>query len=113
MIRKLISFRSVSSPARMMKNEKRTNHPSCTASLTGRTKCSLEPSHKPQKDSKFRYGALRPSTYWIAISFASEIAFGGLVGCVPEQKLNLLQLTAAVVTQLRAGSSQFMRGDVR
>jgi hypothetical protein len=45
------------------------------------------------------------------ILFTSQIAFGGLDGCVPEQKLNLLQFTAAVVTQLRAGSSQIMRGD--
>src|SRR5579864_1870965 len=40
------------------------------------------------------------------ILFAAEIAFRGLHRCVPQQKLNLLQLTTAVVTQLRAGPTQ-------
>jgi hypothetical protein len=36
------------------------------------------------------------------ILFAAEIAFRCLHGCMPEQELNLLQLTTAVVTQFRA-----------
>jgi len=39
------------------------------------------------------------------ILLASEIAFGSLDRCVPEQELNLLQLTATVVAQLRTGSA--------
>ena len=46
------------------------------------------------------------------ILFAAEIAFRGLHRCVPQQKLNLLQLIPAVVTQLRTGPTQVMRGDV-
>ena len=40
------------------------------------------------------------------ILFAAEIAFFGLHRCMPEQELNLLQLTTAVVAQLRTGSAQ-------
>jgi hypothetical protein len=51
--------------------------------------------------------------HWMPeILFAAEIAFGGLDRCVPEQELNLLQLTAAVVTQFRAGPPQVVRGNV-
>ena len=42
--------------------------------------------------------------YWMSqILFAAEIAFRGLDRCMPQQKLNLLQFTTAVVTQFRAG----------
>src|SRR5882757_7011878 len=43
------------------------------------------------------------------ILFAAEIAFRCLDGCMPQQELNLLQLTAATVAQFRAGSPQVMR----
>ena len=46
------------------------------------------------------------------ILFAAEIAFRGLDRGVPQQKLNLLKLTAAVVAQLRTSSPQIMRRDV-
>jgi len=46
------------------------------------------------------------------ILFAAEIAFRGLNRCVPQQKLNLLKLTTAVVTQLRTGPPKVMRCDV-
>jgi hypothetical protein len=37
--------------------------------------------------------------YWMPeILFAPEIAFRGLDRCMPQQELNLLQFTAAVVT---------------
>jgi len=42
------------------------------------------------------------------ILFATEIAFCCLDRCMPEQKLNLLQLAAVTVTQLRTGSPQIM-----
>ena len=51
--------------------------------------------------------------YWMPeILFAAEITFCGLDGCMPQQKLNLLQFTATVVAQLRTGSPQIVRGDV-
>src|SRR5580765_7182370 len=43
------------------------------------------------------------------ILFATEIAFGRLHGYMPQQELNLLQLSAVRVAQLRAGSPQVMR----
>jgi hypothetical protein len=43
------------------------------------------------------------------ILFAAEIAFRRLHGCMPQQELNLLQLSAVRVAQLRAGSPQVMR----
>jgi len=50
--------------------------------------------------------------HWMSeILFAAEIVFGGLDGGVPQQELDLLQFTAAVVTQFRAGSPQVMRGN--
>jgi hypothetical protein len=50
--------------------------------------------------------------HWMPeILFAAEIAFRGLDRCMPEQELNLLKLTAAVMAQLRTGSSQIMRRD--
>ena len=43
--------------------------------------------------------------HWVSeILFAAEIAFRCLHRCVPEQKLNLLELTATIVAQLRARS---------
>jgi hypothetical protein len=51
--------------------------------------------------------------HWMPeILFAAEIAFRGLDRCMPEQELNLLKLTAAVVAQLRTRSPQIMRRDV-
>ena len=42
--------------------------------------------------------------HWMPeILLAAEIAFRGLDRCMPEQELNLLQLTTAVVTQFRTG----------
>jgi len=46
------------------------------------------------------------------ILLAAEVAFRGLDRCMPEQELNLLQLTATVVAQLRTGSAQIMRRNV-
>jgi len=43
------------------------------------------------------------------ILFAAQIAFRRLDGCMPQQELNLLQLTTATVAQFRAGSPQVMR----
>jgi len=45
------------------------------------------------------------------ILFAAEIAFRGLHRCMPEQELNLLQLTTAVVAQLGTGPAQVVRGN--
>ena len=46
---------------------------------------------------------IKKVVYWMSeILFAAEIAFRRLDGCVPQQKLNLLQFTTTVVTQLRA-----------
>jgi len=51
--------------------------------------------------------------HWVAkILFATEIALRGLDRCVPEQKLNLLKLTASIVAQLCTRSPQIMRRDV-
>lgn len=46
------------------------------------------------------------------ILLAAEIPLCRLHRDVSEQELNLLQLTAAVVAQFRAGSSQIVRRDV-
>src|SRR5450755_2299063 len=46
------------------------------------------------------------------ILFAAEIAFRRLHRCVPQQELNLLQLAAARVAELRTGSPQVMRRDM-
>ena len=43
--------------------------------------------------------------------FAAEIAFRGLHRCMPEQELNLLQFTTAVVAQLRTGPAQIVRSN--
>jgi hypothetical protein len=41
--------------------------------------------------------------HWMSqILLATEIAFRGLDGCMPEQELNLLQLSSTVMTQLGA-----------
>ena len=45
------------------------------------------------------------------ILFAAEIAFRGLHRCMPEQELNLLQFTTAVVAQLRTRQPQVVRGN--
>ena len=45
------------------------------------------------------------------ILLATEIAFRGLHRCMPEQELNLLQFTTAVVAQLRTGPAQIVRGN--
>ena len=51
--------------------------------------------------------------HWMPeILLAAEIAFRGLDRCMPEQELNLLQLTTAVVTQFRTGPPQVVRGNV-
>jgi hypothetical protein len=51
--------------------------------------------------------------HWMPeILFAAEIAFRGLDGCVPEQKLNLLQFAPAIMAQLGTSSPQIMRGDM-
>ena len=51
--------------------------------------------------------------HWMPeVLFAAEIAFRCLHGCMPEEELNLLKLTTAVVTQFRAGPPQVVRGNV-
>ena len=51
--------------------------------------------------------------HWMPeILLAAEIAFRCLHRCMPQQELNLLQLAAARVAQLRTGSAQVMRCDV-
>src|SRR5260370_22714021 len=51
--------------------------------------------------------------HWMPeILLAAEIAFRCLHRCMPQQELNLLQLAAARVAQLRTGSAQVMRHDV-
>ena len=51
--------------------------------------------------------------HWMPeILFAAEIAFRGLHGCMPEQELNLLEFTAAIVAELRAGPPQVVRCNV-
>jgi hypothetical protein len=43
--------------------------------------------------------------HWMPeVLFAAEIAFRGLDRCVPEQKLNLLQFTPAIMAQLGTSS---------
>ena len=46
------------------------------------------------------------------ILFAPEIAFRGLYRGMPQQKLNLLQFTATVVTQLGAGPPEIVGRNV-
>jgi len=46
------------------------------------------------------------------ILFATEIAFCRLDGSMPQQELNLFQLSTARVVQLRTGSPQVMRCDM-
>jgi hypothetical protein len=51
--------------------------------------------------------------HWMSeILFAAEIALRCLHRCMPQQELNLLQLTTAVVTQFRTGPPQVVRGNV-
>jgi len=48
--------------------------------------------------------------HWMPeILFAAEIAFRRLDRCMPQQELNLLQLAAIAVAQLRTGSPQVVR----
>jgi len=65
----------------------------------------------------FRLLAIRSEVkkvvHWMPeVLFAAEIAFRGLHGGMPEQELNLLQFTAAIVAQLGAGAAQVVWGDV-
>jgi hypothetical protein len=46
------------------------------------------------------------------ILFAAEISLRSLDRCVPQQELNLLQLSSAVMTQLRTGPPQVVGCDV-
>src|SRR5215469_13997387 len=47
--------------------------------------------------------------HWMPeILFATQVALCCLHGCMPEQELNLLQLSSAVMTQLGAGAPQIM-----
>jgi hypothetical protein len=56
---------------------------------------------------------IKKVVHWMAeILFATEIAFGSLDRCMPEQKLNLLQLATVTVTELRTGPPQVMRCNV-
>jgi len=56
---------------------------------------------------------IKKIVHWVTkILFATEIAFRGLDRCVPEQKLDLLKLTASIVAQLGARSPQITRRDV-
>ena len=51
--------------------------------------------------------------HWMPeILFAAEITFRCLYRCMPQQELNLLKLTAAVVTKLRTGPPQVVRCNV-
>ena len=51
--------------------------------------------------------------HWMPeILLAAEIALGRLDRCMPEQELNLLQLTAPVVAQFRAGPAEVVRRNV-
>lgn len=51
--------------------------------------------------------------HWMSqILFAAEITFRGLDRGVPQQELNLLKLTTAVVAQLRAGPPQVVGRNV-
>jgi hypothetical protein len=51
--------------------------------------------------------------YWMSqILLAAEIVFGGLDRDMPEQELDLLQLTTPIMAELRTRSPQIMRGDV-
>ena len=50
---------------------------------------------------------------WMSqILFAAEIVFRRLDRYMPKQELNLLQLTTAIMAELRTGSSQIMRCDM-
>jgi len=51
--------------------------------------------------------------HWMSeILFAAEIALRCLHRCMPQQELNLLQLSSTVLTQLRAGPPQIVRGNM-
>jgi hypothetical protein len=51
--------------------------------------------------------------YWVSeVLFAAEIAFRGLNGCMPQQELNLLQFTTAIMAQLRAGPPKIVWSNV-
>ena len=51
--------------------------------------------------------------HWMPeILFAAEIVFRRLDGNMPQQELDLLQLSTIIVAQLRTGSPQIMWSDV-
>src|SRR5579864_4085264 len=51
--------------------------------------------------------------HWMSeILFAAKVPLRRLHRCMLEQELNLLQLSSTVMTQLRAGSPQIMRGNM-
>ena len=51
--------------------------------------------------------------HWVSeILLTSKIVFCGLDGYMPEQKLDLLKLTPAVVAQFRTGAPQVVWGNV-
>ena len=51
--------------------------------------------------------------HWMSeILFAAEIALRCLHRCMPQQELNLLQLSSTVMTQLRAGPPQIVGGNM-
>ena len=53
---------------------------------------------------------LKKVVHWMSeILFAAQIAFRCLDGCMPEQELNLLQLAATGVAQLRTGPAEVVR----
>jgi len=51
--------------------------------------------------------------HWMPeVLFAAEIAIRGLDRCVPQQKLNLLQFTSAIMAQLGTSSPKIVRRNV-
>jgi len=51
--------------------------------------------------------------HWMAeILFAAQVVFRGLDRYMPKQELNLLQLTTAIMAELRTSSPQIMRCDM-
>ena len=81
--------------------------PRCLFYRVGRFHCGgfiivfLRPSLRSQ---------LKEVVHWMSeILFAAQIAFRCLDGCMPEQELNLLQLAATGVAQLRTGPAEVVR----
>ena len=51
--------------------------------------------------------------HWMSqILFTAEIVLRGLHRCVPQQKLDLLQFTTAIVAELRTGPPQVVGSNV-